>query len=68
MASSSSTRSTYGNDADRTSLQGAVANAQDSGICSAVCSGDRDRSHFDAIKGVLPQAASASASAILPGQ
>lgn len=40
----SSMRSTYGNDADRMSPQGAVANAQDSGIFSAVCFGDRGRS------------------------
>lgn len=36
--------STHGSDADRMNPQGAVANAQDSGIFSAVCSGDRERS------------------------
>lgn len=44
MSSMSTMGSTYGNDADRMTPQGAVANAQDSGIFSAVCSGDRDRS------------------------
>lgn len=39
-----STSSTYGDDADCMSPQGAVANAQDSGIFSAVCFGDRGRS------------------------
>lgn len=36
--------STRGSDADSMNPQGAVANAQDSGIFSAVCSGDRERS------------------------